>query len=169
MRDTVLSPAFGTEVQSLYSWSWHKAGKQNTLPVTRKGCKVAVSWQKPGKCWKCWKVFFLQELLLCIWVMDRAAKCGGTEIYCWGHWAEQSGAQEGDRAFLQLLISDSAQGHLREPVVTLTALRSSSARFVNLGLVVVMWGEPKKGLACVWPACSEVKINIPFSRTEVLN
>lgn len=64
-------------VQSHYSWSWHKAEAQNTPPVTRRGCKVPFSWQKPRFSHGCWKVLFLQGLLLCICLMGESSQVWG--------------------------------------------------------------------------------------------
>lgn len=176
-------------MQSRYSWNWHKTETQNTPPVTRRGCKVPALWQKSISSDVCSKMLFLQGLLFCSCLLGGKSQVGGCTYLqhsdlLLGHQVVQTGAKHSNQEWQSLFQSVLPPGmrwpatqcrHRLEPALTLVALRcypremSLSATLINLGLAMVTWREPRKELTCVWPACSEVKIDAPFPRSGILN
>lgn len=123
-----LAPGCAKSSQLELAQSWGTRRHTGVTPVTRRGCKVAVPWQKSGFSHGCWRVIFLQGLLLCISDGREQPSVGGQRftagtlsIATWGSGRCQSFSAAACRAER---ISDSVQGHQQDPVLVLTALRS---------------------------------------------
>lgn len=102
-------------------------------PVTRRGCKVAVPWWKPGFSHGCWKVIFLQGLLLCISDGREKPSVRGQRFTA-GTLSRATWSSEGVRAFLQL--PPMLRWSVTQCRVTSRSLCSSSQP----------WGASKPGL-----------------------
>lgn len=151
MQDRVLSPAFGTGVCKAFTAGAGTKQRHKTLPQWPGG---AVKCLFPGKSRESVRNAgnVLPSGAAALHLTDGSEQpsvgaqrftAGTLSKTTWSSGRFQSFSPDAPRAEM---ISDTVQGHQQEPVLTLIALRSFSARFVNLGNV---GGAQKRADLCL--------------------